>query len=1053
MNSKGSLSGLRVGITLLWLAVATHPAVAALPRTPAELTLETVGANPHTERVYIVQLAEPPAVEYRGYPGGPAATRQSEGERFDPKSARVRAYSRRLIDSHDRLLQSVGAYSGKLYSYRYAFNGFAARLTQIQAQKLRSQKNVVNVWEDRVRYLATNGSPDFLGLFDATTGLANARGLTGEDVVIGIIDSGIAPEHESFKDTRDGDRPNICKSSWAENTLLGLWLCRRFKKRDDQLAFDPPENWNGICQAGESFTADACNNKLIGARYYIDGFLDQFFLDDNEFISPRDADGHGTHIASIAAGNEVRASIAGTSIARIRGMAPRARIAVYKACWLEPGQTRGSCSTSDLQRAIEDAVADGVDIINYSVSNTDIDISDPDDIALLAASNAGVLSVVAAGNDGPIDGTILSPSGAPWVLTVGASSRAGQRFDEAIRVNAPTNVANDYASREASFTPLLKDAGPITAELVLVDDGTAPTFDACQAIGNGDELSEKIAYIQRGSCDFEDKIRNAEDAGAIAVVVFDTQGDGIVMAGTRGSVDIPAVMIGAADGDLLLNELQADNAVEITLDKALLLTVAETGDVMGRFSSRGPNLTAPDVVKPDVTAPGVNILGAQTPDVANGLRGESYQYLSGTSQSTPHVAGLAALLKQAHPDWTPAILKSALMTTARQDIDKDDAGPVADAFDFGSGHVVPNDAADPGLVYDTGAPDYDAFTCELEQPRVSEAECDQLEAQGFATDPIQLNLPSIGVSTLVSSRTVRRKVTNVGEAAQYRVSVAPPDGIEVGVSPETLSIGAGETAEYEVQISAAGAEPFDWRFGALTWDDGQHRVRSPIVARAIPFLAPLELRDSGTSGSIPLRVEFGYTGAYSTTLHGLELPLLSDAALADDPFNSYVFNPDTASLPESVVRFGPLIVPENTAYMRVALFNDATDGDDDLDLYVYDCAGPCITVGISGEQDSDEEVDVLFPLAGEYFIDVHGFNTDEVAGGPGSNFVLYTWVLGIEDDAGNMALSGVPGSAVAGQSADLSLNWTVTELERHLGGITHSDADEAIEFTLIEIEN
>ena len=1045
---------------LLQCAIAST-ALAQLRRAPADLYLETAGPGAYTERVYIVQLTDPPALSYRGRPGGPPATKPADGERFDVGSARVRQYARELMNSHDGLLQSVGAFDGKLYSYRYAFNGFAARLTEIQAQKLRSRKNVANVWEDQVRYLNTNNSANFLGLFSAVDGLSNVRGLTGENVVIGIIDSGIAPEHDSFKDTKDGDRPNICKSSWAENSLLGLWLCRRFKKRDDQLNFEPPADWNGICQSGENFSAISCNNKLIGARYYIDGFLEQFFLDDNEFVSPRDADGHGTHIASIAAGNEVRASIAGTDIARIRGMAPRARIAVYKACWLEPGQTRGSCSTSDLQRAIEDAVADGVDIINYSVGNSDIDISDPDDIALLAASNAGVLSVVAAGNDGPIDGTILSPSGAPWVLTVGASSRDGDRFQEAIRVNAPSNVATDYAAKEASFTPLLKDVGPLTEELVLVDDGVSvlgagqsgTTFDACEEITNGDEVADKIAFIQRGRCDFEDKILNAQNAGAIAVVVFDTQGDGIIMAGTRDSVDIPAVMIGAADGDRLLTELQSGDAVEVTLDKTLFLQTVEDGDVMGSFSSRGPNLTAPDVLKPDVTAPGVNILGGQTPDVANGVRDENYQYLSGTSQSTPHVAGVAALLKEAHPDWTPAMLKSALMTTARQDVFKEDSVTSADAFDIGSGHVVPNSAADPGLVYDATASDYDAFTCKLEQPRVSQTECLQLEAAGFPTDPADLNLPSIAVSTLVSSRTVRRRVTNVGGASQYRVSVTAPNGIDVAVTPEVLSIDAGATADYEVQLTAAGAETFEWNFGSVTWDDGEHSVRSPIVARAIDFLAPLELRDSGTSGSIEFDVQFGYSGGYSTTLHGLKAPMISADSVDDDPLNSYVFNPDGQALPSSIRRFEGLEIPENTAYVRIALFNDETDGDDDLDLYVYDCTGLCTTVGISGNTDSDEMVDVLFPLAGQYIIDVHGFNTDDVGSGPGANFNLFAWVVGIDEDAGNMVLNGAPANATAGTNASLTLDWAVPELQRYLGGITHRDENEAIEFTLVEIDN
>jgi len=354
------------------------------------------------ERVYIVQFDQPAALNYTGRPGGLAATRPRKGKKFDARDANVRAYARELIDAHDDVLQSIGAYDNKLYSYRYTFNGFAARLTPIQAQKLRSRKNIVNVWEDSVRYLYTNDSPVFLGLFDAGDGLVSGLDLKGEDIIIGVIDSGITPEHPSFSDVQEADRPRLCRSEWAKTSVLGIWLCQRFRNRDDTVTFEPPEGWNGRCEAGDNFSTDLCNNKIIGARFYLDGFLASNVLDANEFRSARDADGHGTHIAATAAGIEVRATLADSEVDRVNGIAPRARIAVYKACWLEPGQIRGTCATSDLQRAIEDAVADGVDIINYSVGNTDINISDPDDLALLAASDAGILSVVAAGNDGPL---------------------------------------------------------------------------------------------------------------------------------------------------------------------------------------------------------------------------------------------------------------------------------------------------------------------------------------------------------------------------------------------------------------------------------------------------------------------------------------------------------------------------------------------------------------------------------------------------------------------------------------------------------------------------
>lgn len=398
----------------------------------------------------------------------------------------------------------------------------------------------------------------------------------------------------------------------------------------------------------------------------------------------------------------------------------------------------GDCSTADLTRAIEDAVADGVDIINYSVGSND-GITDADDLALLAAADAGVLTIAAAGNEGPAPETVNSPAGAPWVLGVGASSRRGDRFGGALRVNSPAAVKKDYPALEAAFTPRLRDVGPLTLRLIEADDGTIGSFDGvagttadgCESFDNAAGIKDQAALIQRGGCTFEVKIRNAQDAGAKAVVVFSDQGGRPeVMIVPRNSVGIPALMVGQADGELLQDRLADDDPVEVTLDSRIFLTSRDEGNRMLAESSRGPNKWEPGVLKPDVVAPGVDILAGHTPDVANHVQGERFRYLSGTSMAVPHVAGVAALLKEAHPDWSPAALKSALVTSARQDIRKEDNTSAADPFDFGAGHIVPNLAVKPGLVYDAGTSDYDAFLCGRGESRL-EADCTALEAAGF----------------------------------------------------------------------------------------------------------------------------------------------------------------------------------------------------------------------------------------------------------------------------------------------------------------------------------
>src|SRR5690606_27629775 len=392
---------------------------------------------------------------------------------------------------------------------------------------------VERIWPDTDRQLATINSSIFLGLENPSGGLRADLGLRGEDIVVGLIDSGITPDHPSLLDV-ERRVPRVCESRWATASWLGLWLCRSHRKNPrTTLEFDaPPNGFRGLCQEGEGFPAGSCNHKIVGARYYIDGFLARHDLDPNEFVSPRDADGHGTHIATIVAGNSTAAHLFGTRVGRVAGIAPRARIAVYKACWLKPGERRATCATSDLARAIDDAVADGVDIINYSVGSLETDLTAPDDLALLDAFDAGVLTVVAAGNDGPDYATIGSPSSAPWVLTVGASTQNGTRFEEAIEITKPSDLAGRIAMREAGFTPRLTASRATEAPLVLVDDGIdrAPiggpgsVRDACEPISNADELDGAIALIERGRCDFQIKLRHAEDAGAAAAIVYDTGG-------------------------------------------------------------------------------------------------------------------------------------------------------------------------------------------------------------------------------------------------------------------------------------------------------------------------------------------------------------------------------------------------------------------------------------------------------------------------------------------------------------------------------------------------
>ena len=1049
---------------LLLVSVASAQHESSLRERGSLVGLNLPGSGPPVTKVYIVQLRSPSAVEQHVARFAPtlsklSATPTSAVVPFNKNSAEVQSYTQKLVAEQDSALARVGPGTEKIHSYRFTMNGFAARMTEVQASKMQSLPEVLRVWEDEIRPLPTKDSPKFLGLFKNDVGLRGALGLAGEDVVIGVIDSGIVPGHPSLDDSRQVG-PQICRSSWADATFLGAWLCREYKNQPREVLFEPLEDWDGDCQPGEGWTEEDCNNKLIGARWFSDGAAASGPIEPGEFFSPRDVDGHGTHVATTAGGNKVEASAFGTLLGTIEGIAPRARIAAYKACWVRPGNSRSNCNTSDLTLAIDSAVADGVDIINYSIGNTQLDIISPDDVALMNAAKAGVLTVVAAGNDGPDFRTIGSPALAAWVITAAASSRDGDHSKEAMQVTFPLGISGRYAVKEAAFTPPLNDVSPLEGELILVDDGDDTlddggdgTFiDACEPLINDGEVSGNIAFIERGGCEFAVKIENAENAGATGVIVFNIAGDPIVMTrmGTTNTVGVPAVMVGQADGNLIKDEIDDGRRVEVVLDKSFFLTVEDTGNVMGGFSSRGPGVIQ-DVLKPDLTAPGIDILAGYTPDAVNSNAGENFAFLTGTSMSTPHIVGVGALLKEEHPDWTPSMIKSALMTTAYQEVAQQDGETFANPFDFGAGHIDANLAVDPGLVYDTTDDEYDALACGIESPAVDEARCDDLAAAGFSFEASDMNLPSIAVSRLINERTVTRRVINVSDTSgTYAAQIENPPGVTVDVVPNSLSLAPGQSATFDVTVRFQSG-PLDlWRFGSLSWVDDDHTVHSPIAIRPASIIAPAEANGFGGSGSASFPVTFGYTGTYTPRVHGLNLPfILRDNFVDQDPDKLFV------PVEGPGVTSHSYIVPEDQAYLRFALFDALTDGDDDLDLYLYYCPEDtnCSRIAESGGPTSQEEINVLLPGAGTYVAFVHGFATDNVTGGQGAIYDIVAWQFGLNEDQGNMTVTA-PSLVTSGSTVDVQVDWfNLLSGTIYLGGISHTTPEGLAGITIISIQN
>ena len=917
--------------------------------------------------------------------------------RLPPRFAPKTNYVDYLTTKHNKALAKVGG--EKVYDFVYSFNGFAAKMSLGQAKSLANMDGVFSVSADEEYTVDTSTTPDFLGL-TAEGGLWD-MGYSGENIIIGIVDSGIWPESFSFSD-RTGTNGNGSKDGkLAYQNIPGYNL-----------------NWDRSCHPGEDFTAADCNHKLIIARYYNAGYGGDAGIDADrpwEFNSPRDYNGHGTHTASTAGGNNgVPAEVGGIDLGTISGMAPRARIAAYKALWSNEDGSQSSGFTVDLVAAIDQAVADGVDVINYSISGSQTLMNSSVGISFLYAADAGVFVAASAGNSGPTASTVAHNN--PWLTTVAAGTHD--------RYYSGTVYLGDGTSYDGASIDS-RGAGP--ADLVYAGDAG----DALCAIGSLDPsvVTGKIVVCDRGIYARVDKSYAVMEAGGIGMVLAN-----VTPASLNADLHyVPTVHVDDVAGAAIRAYAQTASAMATVTGGEF--QQAEAPEVAS-FSSRGPALAgAGDLLKPDIMAPGVDILAAVAPP---GNGGRNFDFYSGTSMSSPHIAGIAALFKDAHPDWSPMMIKSALMTTASTMTNQ--SNPISGGyFDYGAGQVVPNSAFDPGLVYDAGWLDWLAFLCET-STAVGAGTCNALASLGYSLDPSDLNYPSISIGALPGSQTVVRTVTNVGPAGTYTASVDAPAGINVTVDPASLHLGTGQSASYTVTFTGnASVVANAWTFGSLTWSDGVHNVTSPISLYPVAIAAPAEVHSSGTDGSLSFDVTFGYTGDYTAGAHGLIAATMTEGNVPDDPGDSFSpFGPGTT------LHF--ITVPAGSAYARFSLFDPYTDGQDDLDLYVYYPSGAF--AGGSGSGTSAEQVDVAFPPAGDYYVFVHGWGTD----GPDANYTLFSWAVPAAPGSSNMMLTA-PAAATLGATETITVDWTGLDAgTKYLSAVSHSDAGGILDLTLVSVD-
>lgn len=988
---------------VLALACAASVFAATSSDGAAQPVLDVV-AQKKEKNTYIVRIRDKSVMEYTGGINGFKGTKPAAGEKIDAAAANVMQYSARLETLHNQILQRVGSNAAnKVYSYRFVANGFAAKLTPQQVDALRSSDDVAAVYKDELLQLHTNSTPQFLGLTER--GQAWSKGWTGEDVVVGILDTGINPEHPSFADVATPKRG-----------ALG-----RLKPYGAI-----PESFSGEgCEFGNTTfnptDADfSCNNKLIKAQYFVEGFGADTLV-PTEFLSARDSDGHGSHTAGTAAGNYgVPAYIGDQYQGDISGVAPRARIAVYKVCWA--GVAGAGCAASDSMAAIDQAVADGVDVINFSIGGASTSFDGPDNLAFLFAADAGVFVATSQGNSGPTAETTGTPAGAPWITAVGAT-QDDQIFATGVLVTAPLSLVGEYLALEGSGAISLADTGDISAEIV-----PSIPADGCEPLANAEAINGKIALVVRGVCGFAAKYISAQEAGARAIIVYNDgtapdRIDPISMGGFDGSETIPGVMISYTAGAAMVREIASGETVTGTVGPTIQISLS---DRIADFSSRGPNGGAYDIIKPDIAAPGVQILAAGSAQPNETAVSGPFVNLSGTSMASPHVAGLFALLKQAHPDWTPAMARSALMTTARANLRKTFGDEAADPFDIGAGFVVPNDAFSPGLVYDAGYFDYLAFTCETNVQLIDDESCAALEFAGYDKEASNLNLPSIAVADLTGFQIVRRTVTSVAKRVQrFRVEFTEPQGIEMFVWPSELRLAPGESASYQIAFKTKDdAAINEWAFGSLSWKYGrlQRSVTSPIAIRPVSLYAPASVSETGTRGNGEFDVVFGFDGGFSVAVDGLAEGIVSANTVDDGGVNQ-----------DDV-----FVIPENTTLARFAMY-DAEVGDgsngDDLDIQVYgpDTEGFPLA-GSSQGASSEESVDIINPQPGLYIVVVFDFAS---ADGP-TAYTLYNYNLDGRD-SGNLRVSA-PESAERGMAANIAFSWEdLLPGTRYLGSFKYSN--------------
>jgi len=999
---------------------------------------------------YIVRLQDKPIATYDGRINGLAATNLQIAKKalystlkkssaspsairnqlkIDSKAKAVQQYSAYLAEKqasfHKKAQSTLGQSVSIIANYKTVFNGMAMQLTQDEAIALSKLSDVAFVQRERLETLDTDRGPTLIGAPNVWDGTATGVGAQGEGVIIGIVDSGINSDHPSFADI-GGD------------------------------GYDHTNPWGAGVYVGDCAQGfpELCNDKLIGVRSYsaiTDAYRDSsVFGETPPPANGEDYNGHGSHVGSTAGGNilpntpiyapeigkeEGDGTPSDITFEQVSGVAPHANIVSYQICWPgESGDTYSACPTSAILMALEDAVSDGVDVLNYSISGGGNPWQSSTELAFLAAQEAGIFAAVSAGNSGPSEYT--TPKNAPWYTVVGASTHG--------RTISGDKTIDSFSGGNTSLGSISGQSitGSITAPIVYAGDFTNsndPDGDSGQCLKPFPEntFSGQIVVCDRGEIARVEKAANvaAGGAGGYVLVNTPTGADNLV----ADIYVIPGIHIASGDGTSLKSWLASGANHQATINAGGEINIGQADDMAG-FSSRGPNNTVENVMTPSVTAPGVSIYAAYADQMFGhdntGPAPSDFSFLSGTSMSSPHVAGAAALLKSAHPTWTPDNIRSALMMTASMDVRKEDGSTTADFFDMGAGSIRVDLAAQTGLIMNESSANYQAAN------------------PNIGGTPKSLNIPSMMDVSCVITCSWTRTLTATKAGTWSTSSETISGGAVISVSPSSFTLTEGQSQEITVTVDSSATVHRQRSLGNVLLTSAEHpNLHLPVAIVAnkgeIPANATFTTNRQTDSGVIA-GVKTVAAEQLAVRSYGLAKAQLNQDTLAEDSARDSIYDDTKDGV--SVVLFD---VPANAKRFITEI--TASDSPD-LDLYVgIDANDDGIPqeseqIASSTTYTAIEKVDIALPTQGKYWVAIQNWSAS--APGAEDGFTLSSAVIDGEEKEGlAIAVDGPIQSLVP---FDLRVIWSLdnaAEGERFYGALDlGSNADEAGNLGLISID-